>query len=372
MAHGPNEHDLLAWIEGEALPPEASDGLERAFAADASLRSWAEAARSDRDRLRALAEIEATRAPRGMAEAAMELAEREALVGGAVGAPTRRARRVRITPLRFVAAAGLVIAAGAATLVGFLSVEQPSSPTGEFAQGAGEITSQLAIADQSRAASPESAELAPDGGATPALASAPLAKNSDEAGGTAIAAGTLSYGRAEGDLESRTAPLRFRLIYPSEHAPEHALTPQRAADLASQGRTLLLVRAADPVAVEAALLKDFPDREATAARWRQLVDMPTGGPGFDAARLVVADALTTPAAMERLIADVTTAGGGVRGAWLQELAEPVKLETEFIADDLMWWESPPTAWAPRAAVPVLIERVDPSGPDADVNDPARR
>ena len=80
------------------------------------------------------------------------------------------------------------------------------------------------------------------------------------------------------------------------------------------------------------------------------------------ARVVVADALALSSALERLLAVATRASDGVQGAWLQEMAEPVKLETPFVAEDLMWWELPPTAWATRVAVPVLIERIDPNAP----------
>lgn len=366
MAHGPNENDLLAWIEGESLTPEQRGALERAFEADGSLKTWAERARGDRDRLRALAEIEAIRAPQGLTSAAMELAEREALVGAPIEkARSRQSRRIRITPLRFVAAAGLVIAAGAASLVGFLMTDgQPGASM--LAQGSADEPVELAMLEESDDVMADAgAPVEGLGVATMAMAPQPSSEQ-----GALAARSSLVDGAGEIAAKQAGPSIQFRLIHPAEHAPEHALSPERAAELAAAGRTLLLVRAQNPAAVEAALLKRDSENDVTSARWRRIVETVDGGSDLAAARLVVADALTTPAAMQRLIADVASTGGGVQGAWLQELADAVKLETTFTPDDLMWWEQPPTAWAPRAAVPVLIERVGLIGPDAESSDPA--
>ncbi len=368
MAHRPSEHDLLAWIEGEELSPEAAAQVEKAIAADASLRVWVEAARADRDRLRALAEIEAVRAPRGMVDAAMEIAERDALFGGSVAAMESHAKRIRITPVRFVAAAGLVIAASAASLVGFFMLDDPMDQHETFALAEPESLMAPELADAQSDSMLMDLGGGTDNSAMATLAEAPPAEIA--AGRQSLAAKAMSSEGFSREPSGGAASLRFRLIHPAEHAPEFALTPDRAAELAAEGRMLLLVRATNPSAVENALLAQDDTDDATAARWRRLVDV-NDDLGGDAARLVVADALTTPGAMTRLIAAVTAVGGGVQGAWLQELADETSLEAAFVADDLMWWELPPTAWAPRAAVPVLIERVDPVAPDAESNDPAQ-
>ena len=127
MANRDHESELLAWIEGEPLSPEAAERLQRAFEADSSLLAFAEAAKSDRTAIRALAEIDAQRAPTGMVSSAMEIAEREALVGDAPVAARKPQRRIQVTPFRFVAAAGLVITAGAASVIGFLMNAQPDA-----------------------------------------------------------------------------------------------------------------------------------------------------------------------------------------------------------------------------------------------------
>ena len=59
---------------------------------------------------------------------------------------------------------------------------------------------------------------------------------------------------ASGDALSRQSraasspadAIRIRLIQSTEHAPERAIAPERAATLAEEGRLLLLIRADDP------------------------------------------------------------------------------------------------------------------------------
>ena len=69
------------------------------------------------------------------------------------------------------------------------------------------------------------------------------------------------------------------------------------------------------------------------------------------------DVFATPAALEQLIGEVTAGGLSTQGAWLQEMADSVRLEPRFETEDLFFWNRPTTAWAPRMTIPVLIERV---------------
>ena len=361
MANRDHESELLAWIEGEPLSPEAAERLQRAFEADSSLLAFAEAAKSDRTAIRALAEIDAQRAPTGMVSSAMEIAEREALVGDAPVAARKPQRRIQVTPFRFVAAAGLVITAGAASVIGFLMNAQPdalpmASAGGESATveplDAGTIDDVVLLAEAAPETLVGSEATALKSATAPEVAMA----FADMASGDALS-------RQSRAASSPADAIRIRLIQSTEHAPERAIAPERAATLAEEGRLLLLIRADDPAAVESALLGAAASEDPTAARWRSLLPDGEASAMPDApARVVVADALALSSALERLLAVATRASDGVQGAWLQEMAEPVKLETPFVAEDLMWWELPPTAWATRVAVPVLIERIDPNAP----------
>lgn len=398
MAHRPHQSELLAWIEGEPLAAEEAAAVRDAFEKDPDLRRWAEAARTDRERLRALAEIDAAGAPQGLAETAMELAEREWLVGDAFE-PRRHARRIRVTPVRLVAAASVVIIAGAASLIGFVLNPNPNPHSNQFFAHApqSEHENTLAFADRADfervAAAGPSAEIeqasarakAPDPSALLARTvvgqsvdaatdhTEPIETEFSEAMKFAAAAppaptvGLRGPARA---VQPMREGLTFRLIHPAEHAPEHAVAPVRAAELAREGRLLLLVRTSDPAAVEQALLSRTPE-SAAAARWRSILELGNAGgasPGSDAARVALVDVFATPSSLEQLIGEVTTAVRGAEGAWLQEMADPVRLEPRFEPADFFFWNRPPSAWAPRTTLPVLIERVAP-GPDAASPDP---
>ncbi len=128
----PIESDLLAWIEGEPLAPRARAGLDRLFESDPALRAFAENARSDRERLRLLAGLDESRAPRGMVQAAFEQAERDSLLGLAVPAESPGPRRLRITPIRLAAGIAAVIVVGAGSLIGLI-VTTPTHPPAPIA-----------------------------------------------------------------------------------------------------------------------------------------------------------------------------------------------------------------------------------------------
>jgi len=108
MSHRIEEHDLLAWIEGE-LAPERARLVEAALDADPGLRAWAEAVAKDRSLLRASGVDAEARAPRGLVEDAIAIVERRALVGADTGTAQRSHRRLRITPVRMGIAASLLL-----------------------------------------------------------------------------------------------------------------------------------------------------------------------------------------------------------------------------------------------------------------------
>lgn len=123
MSHHLDEHELLAWIEGE-LPARREAEIRDALASDPELLAWAEQARADRAALRAWGESMDTSAPSGMVEDAIAMAERRALLDGdgsdlrLVGGGERPKSRIAGFPSgRLAAAAVLLLAAGAGVLM---------------------------------------------------------------------------------------------------------------------------------------------------------------------------------------------------------------------------------------------------------------
>lgn len=131
MTNHPNELDLLAWIEGD-LSADRAEIVRRALDADPALASRLHAMRADRAALRAIADPALTPAPRGLVSAAIESAERSAVLDDDL-AP---AVAGRISPVRRVAmAAGffLVLTAGAAVLFSGALSSQGDQPTRQLA-----------------------------------------------------------------------------------------------------------------------------------------------------------------------------------------------------------------------------------------------
>lgn len=395
--------DLLAWIEGEPLGAEASACVERALGADPGLRGFAEDARRDRDRLRALAEVEAGRAPAGIVPAAFEQAEREILLGHAPGAGVRPVRRLRITPVRFVAAAAVVILFASASLVGLIftgrTPTEPRPGAGMIAQSAPALeqadengralalteapadlpTERSAAAPTELAAKPAPAA---DGFAAESRLSAVRQQAGSGAGASAQASRALiapeSAKTEIAAADDPSAALSFQLIRSVKAGPDHAVSPERAAELALQGRLMVVARSSDPAAVERELLSAAPAEDDIVV-WRSILALSNDAEEAastptlpaDAPRVVLADVLATPAAMEQLVATLTHGQAGPdRGAWLQQIDGVIRLAPAPVASDLTWWTRPGETWAPRVTVPVLIAQPTPGGPDAPPNEPS--
>lgn len=375
----------LAWIEEEALDPADHALLERAFEAAPEFRRWAVGARRDRAQLRALAEFEAGRAPRGLHAAAIEMAEREALLGSGDGArrqPSRRTRnapkRVRITPVRFVMAAALVIVTGVASIIGLLltTTNPPRTPLGStpLAQAPVEAVNP----DHEDAAQAEGASTEGILASGPPRQTAEIRADQLESRSDSVAATPVPSREEIADSALASPALTFRLIHPGAEAPEHAVSPERAAELAREGRLLLLIRAPQPRVVEQSLLAiggaAEPERQGRDAHptdtglslhWRSIDGLDFGpaalssdddAPATDAARVILVDVYAFPGAMEQLIAIATLKAGVTDGAWLQEIAEPHHLKPVLTLEDVLWWRPSDLPPRLRAVVPVLIER----------------
>ena len=344
----PIESDLLAWIEGEPLAPRARAGLDRLFESDPALRAFAENARSDRERLRLLAGLDESRAPRGMVQAAFEQAERDSLLGLAVPAESPGPRRLRITPIRLAAGIAAVIVVGAGSLIGLIvnTPTHPSAPIASRPDPQADRLESLATTQPGHTGGPSA----------PTPTSRPLAAVAEPA---AVESGSARAGAARSALdEAPLSPLSVRLIRSAQAGPAGAVSPDRAAGLALQGRLIVVARSASPAAVERAILAATPDGRELV-RWRSIESL-AGGISTDtlpetAPRVLLADVLATPAALEHVVAVLTAADAPTLGAWLQEVEEGLRMTPEQTVSDRAWWTRPADTWAPRVTVPVLIE-----------------
>lgn len=69
-------------------------------------------------------------------------------------------------------------------------------------------------------------------------------------------------------------------------------------------------------------------------------------------RSVVADVRLTPNCMDSLLATLRSSGAAVE---FVEVAAPIEIELAPNPDSILWWTQPPSNWAARAGVVVLIE-----------------
>lgn len=130
---GVSQDELLAWIES-AGTPEALEDIGRRLGQDPELETWARGARSDRAGIRRAALIERGDAPSGVWREALAESERRALLGelGETDEP-RGPFRLRVTPVRLVAAAGFLIVASLGSIAPFLI--GPGGPGAQNAPG---------------------------------------------------------------------------------------------------------------------------------------------------------------------------------------------------------------------------------------------
>ncbi len=346
----PIESDLLAWIEGEPLAPSARARLDRLFESDPATRDFARNARSDRDRLRALAGLDESRSPRGMVTAAFEQAERESLLGPA---PRRLhqpgPRRLSITPVRLAAGIAAVILVGVGSIVGLI-VTTPTHPPAPIAGQTTPREESTSPLDQSTLAQATPTQPQP----ARSLATAEAPHSADAAESVSARVG----GAGTAVVHPPLPALSVRLIRSAQAGPAGAVSPDRASALALEGRLMVVARSASPAAVERAVLAAAPDSR-DLVRWRSIESL-VGGISTDtlpetAPRVLLADVLATPAALEHIVAVLTAADAPTLGAWLQEVDEGPRMTPEEAESDRAWWTRPPDTWAPRVTVPVLIE-----------------
>jgi len=306
-------------------------------------------------------------APAALVESVETSLEREALLGLSTGrhvpAPmpiTRvysRPRWPKRLGVGLAAVAGLALAATGL----FLYVSRPTMP------GVPDTTVATNDADAGAAPNPDR-----------------LASDDDAAGEAEI--DTTDDAGSETTTLADTAPTRTEPVF--------FTSAERAAELLAEGRLLIRVRAADALAATERVERLAHGSQGARA-WRLFSDSP------DSVRLAVADALRGPVApaplfgpdgvaFERVdrstphlaaargaqppplvlyLAETRTdraslavllaslSAGDRQQAVFEELPEPIHTPPVVTPEAVLWWAQPPSAWTPRAHVPIVVEHV---------------
>lgn len=383
-----DETHLLAWIEDE-LSADDQRVVERALAANSSVRDAVAGMKTDRAQFRAMGDEPA---PADLLTGVADLLEREMLVGltdqsDLAPIPVSKVRPIAVRPAwvrtitgglgtvvvdrtgrRLALAAGLLIAAGGLTYFVSLNINPASKSTIDPLTNPG-TTIARADTDQDTPT--------PGDGHT-----------SDDGVGSR-------------DPSGPTRPAATRLAQhdpPATNAPDDDLiTPARAVELARAGRLVIRVRTGDADralrlldrigerstsvrvfdALAPALASRLRSRPAIADPDRRSPDRPARDP------IAIAGSHdpTTPAlpTIERRTTAPQLAGWRVAGLRLVEMDltertlaaalrsiagggasfeaadAPMDLPTASDPSRVLWWGEPTSAWVPRTVVPVVIE-----------------
>lgn len=359
----PEESDILDLIEGR-LPEAKAAALRARLARDPSRAAWVTAVVRDKAVFRSIDDVPA---PAALVESVETSLEREALLGLSTGrhvpAPmpiTRvysRPRWPKRLGVGLAAVAGLALAATGL----FLYVSRPTMP------GVPDTTVATNDADAGAAPNPDR-----------------LASDDDAAGEAEI--DTTDDAGSETTTLADTAPTRTEPVF--------FTSAERAAELLAEGRLLIRVRAADALAATERVERLAHGSQGARA-WRLFSDSP------DSVRLAVADALRGPVApaplfgpdgvaFERVdrstphlaaargaqppplvlyLAETRTdraslavllaslSAGDRQQAVFEELPEPIHTPPVVTPEAVLWWAQPPSAWTPRAHVPIVVEHV---------------
>jgi len=364
-----NEHDLLAWIEGEPLADEAHAAVEQALEADADLRARVEAMVSDRAAIRAWTDAAEVAAPTGLASDAAAMAEREALLsGGGAPSPAAARPRLRITFPRLAAAAGLALLVAGATMLPLLT-DPPASPTGQQEAPSSALTESAGPSpptDRSLASGGSDAhtEVAEEATDERRLVSAPRAEARSEERTNVVT--TFDAAPAEKALRSIGAA--------SDGTRSQIIELDDAVALLRERRLLIAVRIAG-----SQISGDEPMGGATNATWTrpELSDSEqqrllsaafgTSRSGRTAGAFFRrADLPAEAEALERLLDSLSSTAGA--GGEVAMSASPSALPAaqEHESSPEFWWRRPISEWRPRgSALIVAIPNVPTSSSAAE-------
>jgi hypothetical protein len=361
------EETLLAWIEGELSPSEVSTLAERyprAVPLVASLR---------RDRA-TLAAASSARAPGDLADRVLAAVEREALLGLSQGEPLSDSLPISQVPKRktprqlwfqqaaprLALAAGLVLVVSAGAIFA-LRGAKPTNTVGPLAlNDAPEVPAPIAA--RTAATLESSGDPAP-----PAATLADTARSKVAAADSAIDTGTLAPQRAAELAGEGRLVLRVRDVPTSAVARLASIrakvspTWQVQGDLAQP--TLAMLTPAAPMPVAAPEFEPPAFASGLASGERDLVSinpMLLSAPPIDLGPVgprhagsvvdVRADAASIEAAREQLS---KLLGCVVE---FEESDQPIVLDPQAATPEaVLWWTQPPQSWAKRLRVPLVVE-----------------
>lgn len=323
---GISQDELLGWIEDE-LEPLVREDVTRRLALDPELDTWARGARADRLAVCALAEAEGAAAPAGLWREAMAEAERRVLLADAVE-PARGPYRLRVTPVRLVAAAAVLIVASLGTIAPFL--------TGDVHDGArpGGLASAPSVPERIEAALPLTGPGSERARSGRSLAMEPMAADRtapvvslvSDSGRWASDPNGIVANRAMagmGDQHMTARQPRSRRI-PDVLPREWGMSLADAQRLAREGRLRLTVTADDPSGYATRLLNAVGARGRYASAGEAADDNGLASP-VELLLTVPVDRVERALRLSAISADdVRLEGGpgGVPGAW---------------ASGAMWW-----------------------------------
>lgn len=367
MSRESDQHDLLAWIEGEPLAPEQAERLRERLDADPSLRAWVEAVIEDRRQIQAWAEAEYGAAPAGLVSEAVAQVERDALVGPPTHQPPARGsqqQRLRITPMRLAAAAGLALLVSGATLIPLMS-ERPGR-SGERAEAppasTGDAGSPLASAERAPGgASPNDPATQGAGGLRALTDPEPEQPQAETSGANPQADQLAQARRKRPESPGLAEPEQARPIHPD--ADEPGMSSERAVSLLREHRLVVIVRSVDPESAVRAVEDASADREKpigwtdAGADTRSSLVRRLGWARATGMIVRIVEIRPTAEAVEALVARLSAPEGSE--ARLAALDQPLPAPTPP-PDEALWWSKPASEWSTRASTAVVFHQADPS------------
>lgn len=367
------EEQLLDWIDGRLSPAE-----QARLVASSGRAGLEQRVRQMRANKRALESVGVERAPSELMERVVAALERDALLGLSEGLPAEELAPIQITDHVRAGRSdrwsrvmpGLALAAGLVLLVGgglYWS-------TLLFAPPVKKTTGDVALADR---------------GAAPA----------------AVVPGETAMKMASG-AEATIEPLAVADATTADPTPSPVveaapITPERAVELARQGR--LAIRVVSKDARNLGVVETMGNGKGTRP-WRLRKDVPpevtaavasAPPPGFVGPMMAASHPVSMASVIGPLVgpraafnvapARVLTANGtSILGTYLldvptdelslgsistllssrlkaevrfEELGEPVNTGAADEADDLLWWTQSPQQWSPRSSVPLVVEEL---------------
>jgi|GEM_PF-4158989 len=419
------ESDILAWIEGE-LPPERADAVEAAFGEDPSLRAWAASMRGDRAMLRSWSERAVSSAPGGLAESALEIVEREALLGPSVREalafehepePERESVTMVFRIRRYATAAAIVLLVGVIGVTGVrlgsrsgwfggeMAVKAPAGgdlamlPDEAMDETPSDPRSDLleAVHRAGRSAGEANGGLA--GGLAsvdddPALEPAPEADLMAEEDALKLAlaapASPDEFGAMSGPGASREYPIRplskqttlSALVeellgkVAIDGGPAIAITPEQASGPDVRDRVVVRAWSADPDEVVASMRTLSGAQGSPAVGWHVVSGRPEDVSPVDG--MVCTVSLPGEAAGFAWFVEALHQAGASRvELTLRDGSAPGAAKTGLTdAAGALWWGEPIRVWAGWTRVPVLISPAESAEPgsvidQADRADPVK-